>query len=52
MSIKFLVIAISIIFSIIFDSALGVSKYPVLTLVVCAIVFLYEYLSPFIYSSR
>ena len=52
MSIKFLVVTVSIVFSIIFDSALGVSEYPVITLVVCAIVFLYEYLSPFIYSSR
>jgi uncharacterized membrane protein len=37
---------------IFFDTTLGVSKYPILTLSLCAIVLLYEYVSPFIYKAR
>lgn len=52
MTFKNFIVVISIFLAIIFDVVLGISKYPVLTLSVCVIVFLYEYVSPYIYSSR
>lgn len=35
-----------------FDVIFGISRYPVMVMVVCGIVVLYEIVSPFIYSSR
>lgn len=52
MTIKFSIIIISIIFAIVFDIILGISNYPILTIIVCGIVILYEYISPFIYKSH
>ena len=35
-----------------YDLVLGVLQYPVLTLGICAILIVYERVSPFIYTSR
>lgn len=52
MNIKSFITTLLVIISIVFDTLFSVSKYPVLTLLVCGIVIVYIYVSPFIYSSR
>lgn len=38
--------------ALVIDSIFAIGRYPVLTIVVCGIVLIYELVSPFIYSSR
>ncbi len=35
-----------------FDVVFGTSRYPILTMLVCGIVVLYEFVSPYIYTAR
>jgi uncharacterized membrane protein YccC len=41
-----------IVMAILFDTIFGLSQFPILTIIVCGIVALYECVSPFIYSPR
>lgn len=38
--------------SFIFDVSVGLGRVPVVTAVLCGIVLIYEFVSPYIYSSR
>lgn len=46
------VVTLVIVAAFIFDVIFSTSRVPVLTMIVCGIVTLYECISPFIYSSR
>ncbi len=45
-------IACLVLAAILFDLILGTSRFPILTIVVCGIVVIYECISPFVYSAR
>ncbi len=51
MKIKVFIIGLSVTLAVFLDVVLSNSEYPILTLFVCGIVFLYEYISPYIYRS-
>ncbi len=48
-SILYIILILSALF---YDVLLGDSKYPLVTLIVCGILILYERVSPFIYVAR
>lgn len=50
--VKSIVISLAIIFAILFDLIFSFSSLPVLTIIVCGIVVIYECVSPFIYTAR
>lgn len=52
MPLKYAIVALCSFSALLFDSMLSNSRYPILTIIVCAIVLLYEYVSPYIYHSR
>jgi hypothetical protein len=49
---KHILYTVLVLTSFLYDLMLGVLQYPILTLAVCAILILYERVSPFIYTSR
>lgn len=52
MIVKYFIFSIAITVSIIIDILFALGRYPVLTILVCAIVVLYEFVSPYLYVSR
>jgi hypothetical protein len=50
MRFKYLVYAAVFIFSFLFDAVLGTSSYPKSFLIACAIVGIYEFVSPYFYT--
>lgn len=50
--VKTLLYTCVIIGALVYDVGLGDSPYPILTLVMCGIVILYERVSPYIYIAR
>lgn len=50
--IKAVVYSLSITGAFVCDSIFSISRFPVIFMVVCGIVVVYEFVSPFIYSSR
>jgi hypothetical protein len=50
MSIKILIFSFLIGFSFLVDVALGTANKPVLLIFVCAIIALYEFVSPYVYT--
>lgn len=51
-NLKSLIYFILVFISIFYDVLLGSSKYPIVTLIVCAILIIYERVSPFVYFTR
>lgn len=49
---KFIFYIVLAVVSVSYDVLLGDQRYPVVTLIVCAILILYERVSPFIYFTR
>lgn len=49
---KHIVFFVLIGISFFYDLVLAADKYPIITLVVCAILIIYEHVSPLIYRSR
>lgn len=47
-----LLIIFALLVALFFDIVLGSARVPILTLIVCGIVVVYEIVSPFIYTSR
>lgn len=50
MSVKNILFSIFIGLAFITDLTLGTSSYPKLTLMACAIVIIYEFISPYVYT--
>lgn len=42
----------AILVSLLVDILFSLGRYPILTVIVCGIVLVYEFVSPYIYSSR
>ena len=51
MSLKTITISILVVFSFLIDVVLGTSAYPKTLLIVCGIVGIYEFVSPYFYTS-
>jgi len=51
-NLKYILYFVLISISFFYDLVLALDKYPIITLTVCAILIIYERVSPFIYSSR
>jgi phage-related holin len=49
---KNIFITILVLVAFLFDCILGTGRVPTLTILVCAIVVVYECISPYLYSSR
>jgi hypothetical protein len=52
MHLKTLLFSILLLATFFFDLVLGTSRYPIMLIVACAIVGIYESVSPYFYSSR
>lgn len=52
MRLKPLLYSIFLLLSFIFDVVLGTSAYPKMLIIACAIVGIYEFVSPYFYTSR
>ncbi len=49
---RYILFSILTFVALVVDSVFAIGRYPILTIFVCAIVLIYELVSPFIYSSR
>ncbi len=50
MSIKTIIFALLILFAALIDATLGTASKPILLIIVCAIIALYEFVSPYVYT--
>jgi hypothetical protein len=52
MQARYILLSTLALSALVIDSIFAIGRYPILTILVCGIVLIYELVSPFIYSSR